>query len=700
MHKIKIIILLSLILIITFITFFPSLNNGFNYDDDLYVINNRFIESPSAYNFKKIFTSSFAGNYQPATIFSYLVEYQIFKLSPRGYHITNLALHLFNCCLVFWLFYLLGRNIPVALLTSIFFAIHPLRVESVAWISERKDLLYALFFLGALISYLYYLKKKKTLRFYYLTLLLFVLSLLSKPMAVTLPLVLLLFDYLVREKQNKINFLNKVPFIILSMIFGVVAFLSQSASGAIRQESLYNALDKLTNITYAIIFYLHKLFIPLRLTCLYPFPDNAVKLSSVIFIILLLLSAALFIKKTRSKIFIHSSIFFLITILPVLQIIPLGGTLVSDRYSYIPLLGLYYLGAYGFFVLYNSRTRYTRLIQISLIIILIATISTLSFLTRKQCKVWKDGLTLWSDVLNKYPNFVTALNNRGYLFMEIKDYDKALLDFKHALSVSSGYNQSRYIYLNLGSLYYDIGKKQEAIATFGKALEIYPNDAEIYFKLGFVYNAINKKEAAEAAYKKAIKLNPSHSMAYYNLGMLCNSLDKKEEATEMFEKTRQISPDYLPAYFQLINLYKIPSKKEEILSLYKEIIKNNLDYFDAYYNIGNLFSDTGKVKEAIILYKKAVKIDPNSAEAYVGLGTSYCVMGKNKEAIRVLEKAIKLNPDILMAYNNLAVAYYYEKKYDLAIKHCDKAIKLGYQVCPRFLETLKRYRLPPREVRQ
>ena len=196
MKKIKIIIPAFLIIIVTLISFYPSLKNDFtNWDDNLYVTENSTIRSLSPTNLKKISTAFFVTHYQPVTMFSYLLEYHFFKLNPFNYHLTNLILHLLNCLLVFWVIYLLSASIPVACLTALLFGIHPLQVESVAWISERKNLLYVFFFLGAMISYLYYLGKGKKLKYFLLCLGLFILALLSKSLAFTFPLVLLLLDY-------------------------------------------------------------------------------------------------------------------------------------------------------------------------------------------------------------------------------------------------------------------------------------------------------------------------------------------------------------------------------------------------------------------------------------------------------------------------------------------------------------------------
>ena len=226
-RKDKILCLIFLIVSMTAIVYYPSLNNGFiNWDDNEYVGANMNIRSISWENIKDNFTSPYYGNYIPFTTLTYAVEYRLAKLNPRAYHATNLILHLFNCMLVFWFIYLFCGKEYVALIVALLFGIHPLHVESVAWVSERKDVLYSFFFLSSLISYTRYLKEKKV-SYWSLSLLLFAASCLSKPMAVTLPLVLFLIDYLLHQKVEIKTLLLKIPFISISLIFGIISLLTQ-----------------------------------------------------------------------------------------------------------------------------------------------------------------------------------------------------------------------------------------------------------------------------------------------------------------------------------------------------------------------------------------------------------------------------------------------------------------------------------------
>ena len=305
--NLRITLCLCLVLLIVFGAFFPSLKNGFvNWDDDNYVVSSSSISSLSASNLKSIFTSFSVGHYQPLTILSYAFDYHFFKLNPYHYHLTNLILHLLNSLLVFYLIYLLSGNIGVSFITAILFGIHPLHVESVAWVSERKDVLYSFFFLLSCITYLYYLTKGRNSKYYLLSLFLFLCSLLSKSMAVTLPLLLLLIDYYLKREPNKQLLLDKIPYFCLTAISCIIVFFGVILFGGLRQEAHFSLFSMLAVASYGIVFYLGKFFLPINLSCLYPyynFEYNPTYLYSIISVILLSLMVALTVKYTRKLLF-------------------------------------------------------------------------------------------------------------------------------------------------------------------------------------------------------------------------------------------------------------------------------------------------------------------------------------------------------------------------------------------------------------
>jgi len=541
MRNLKVILSIGLILIITFIAFFPCLKNGFiNWDDDRYVTENTIVQNLSLESVRQVFASFFVGNYQPLTMLSYLIDYRFSKLNPLGYHLTNLILHLLNSLLVFWLIYILTRKISVSLITAVLFGIHPLHVESVAWISERKDLLYALFFLGAIISYLLYLKKENKQRYYYMSIFLFLLSLLSKSMAITLPLVLFLIDYFVKRKPNKTSLLDKIPFFILSFIFGIIAILGQVSSGAVRGEGIVSFLNKIAIAGYGIVFYINKLLLPVKLSCAYPyFEIKNIFLFLYPLIIFIIFLVAVILSTRYTKKFIFGGALFLITIMPVLQFIPIGETVVADRYIYIASIGIFYIVGEGIFWLFTNKIRHLRLAQAFTLILLVMIAVVLASLTWQRCQVWKDNIALWSDVLNKYPNVATAYNSRGAEYLVKKDYANAYADFMSTLNIDQKYYEA---YFNLGSLYSSKGNYNEAAKFINKTLEINPTYLKAYDLLTAIYGRTGKHSEVIRICKRAIQIKHDYIPAYINLCSAYGNLGDFQEAIVYGEKAIAIDP--------------------------------------------------------------------------------------------------------------------------------------------------------------
>jgi protein O-mannosyl-transferase len=543
----KVVFLVALVAAMVFVAFLPSLVNGFvNWDDDLYLTENNVVQNFSLSSFKQVFTSCFAGNYQPLTILSYFLEYKVFKLDPFGYHLTNLILHLINCLLVFQLIYLLSRKLPVALIVMSLFGLHPVHVESVAWVSQRKDVLYALFFLASALSYLYYLQRKKVKPYYYLAIVLFAAALLSKPMAVTLPLVLLLIDYFSFRKLDKSAFYDKIPFFILSLIFAALAVVSQHSSGAIREESFFNLLHKGGIAGYSIIFYLNKVFIPLKLSCFYPYPDlkNSALLYSILAVVVLFVAVIASNRYSRKVIF--GSGFFLVTMLPILQFIPIGNTVVADRYVYIASLGIFYILAEWVFWLFTRKTRHLGLWQNLILVTIILIIGFLGCLSWQRCRIWKDSKSLWDDVLNKYPHCAVALSNRGVIYKQEGDIQKALSDYNQAIKINPDYAEPLN---NRGVIYKQEGDIQKALSDYNQAIKINPDYADSYYNRGNLYWQQGNLTQALSDYGRVIKINPRYVQAYNNRGVIYYRQGNLIQSVSDCSRAIEINVNYWPAYY-------------------------------------------------------------------------------------------------------------------------------------------------------
>lgn len=480
---------ISLILILIFFLFSPSLKNGFvNWDDPEHLTENTMVKVLSWESVKKIFTSFYTLNYHPLALLSYALEYHFFGLNSFVYHSTNLVLHLLNSLLVFWLISMLTGRITVSFITAILFGIHPLHVESVAWVCGRREILYSVFFLGSIIEYLYY-RRDKVVRYYYYSLFLFILAVLSKAVAVNLPFVLLLCDYFIEGRLKRENWIKKTLYFGIAIIGAMITFFARKDSGDIGQIGVFQIIYNLCIASHSLVFYLVKMAAPVRLSVVYPYPSDELSklpwgyLISPLIVLLLVLLVKFSLRWTKKVVF--GSLFFLITVLPVLQILrSVTAFAAADRYTYIPLLGMFYIIGEGWIWLYRRKMRYKRVMQISLVAGLTVIICIFSLLTYQRIGVWKDSIILWSDVLKNYPDFATAYKNRGVAYTNIENFNQAILDFNRAIYLAPG-DISHYV--NIGNAYASKGDFTQAVYNYNKALEIDSKNAWVYYNRAAAY---------------------------------------------------------------------------------------------------------------------------------------------------------------------------------------------------------------------
>ncbi len=541
MKKTGVIISIFAILVVTFLAYFPSLKGGFtNWDDHVYLTRNLKVRDLSGENVKSIFTSFHGDLYVPLTLFSFSLEYRLFGLDPRVYHTTNLLLHLANTLLVFWLVLLLSRRLGVSLIAALLFGVHPIHVESVAWITERKDVLYAFFFLGSLIAYLYYLRKQAG-GYYYLSLFLFFISLLPKAQGLCLPLVLLLFDYFLGRKLDRRTLFEKAPFFGLAAVFLIIAFIGQTAAGRFSEGELFaGPLNPLFGV-FSLVFYLVKLCLPVGLSSIYPFPylgaGGRIPLLFLPapFILAAVVIGAVFSGRYGKKV-IFAFLFFLFNVLLVLQFVPTGSAIAADRYMYIPSIGFFYLAGEFYSWLYRRKSGRVKAV-LSAALISIAVL--LSCLTWLRCGVWRDSETLWGDVLKKYPESPIGRINLGSVFLRQGRLEEAVLHFNRALKARP---DSAQIHYNLGCALDRQGGFEGAIRHYRQAIEISPDYREAHNNLGVVLGMRGREEEAIVHYRQALRIDPDYGEAHYNLALALENLGKPEEASYYYNRAQRTGP--------------------------------------------------------------------------------------------------------------------------------------------------------------
>jgi tetratricopeptide (TPR) repeat protein len=619
-QKITITLFIFLLCLLTFLSFLPVLKNGFvNWDDQAYITDNPLIKQLSLKGMKNIFFSFHVGLYKPLVLLSFALEYHFFKLNPFIYHLDNLLLHLLNALLVFWFIYRLSLKLPVAFLSAVFFAIHPLRVESVAWVVERKDMLYGLFLLLSLISYLYYIDKGQRQKYYNLSVAGFFLSLLAKPAGLMLPFALLTLDWFRKRKLNLQTFKEKIPYLVLSLLAvglnSYAQYLQPDSQLNLQARTGLTLPDKFLIANRAILLYLEKLFLPIKLSCLYPYPQRINHLLPPGFriapLIVLLLALVVGLSRRYTPKVIFGSLFFFILLFPLLPLISTGPAFAAERYSYIACLGLFYLLAEASLWLYlraSPPLKTTIIISLSLIILILA------LLTFQRTRVWKDSLTLWDDCLRNYPHTALAYNNRGTAYQSQAKPEQALADYNQAIRLGPDYAEAYY---NRGNAYYYQGKFEQAILNYNQAIRLDPYLAIAYNNRGSIYRNQGQPEQAIADYNQSIKLKADNAQAYYNRGLV----------------------------------YQEQGKFEQAILNYNQAIRLDPDYALAYNNRGNVYKSQSRLKQALADYEQAIKIDPALAIAYNNRAVAYFLSGEYQLAQEDIAKAkalgYQVNPQFL-----------------------------------------------------
>ena len=526
-------LLIFVILMITLVIYLPSLKNGFvNLDDPDYVTENTRIRKLDQQHLKTIFTTFQNANYHPLTTLTNAVEFSIGgDQSAKLFHVNNLLLHLMNVLLVFWFTRTLLRNQYVAAVVALLFAIHPMHVESVVWVSERKDVLYTFFFFLSLNCYLSYLQakgiqgkprldsaknqdRKQAAGMYVLMLLFFLLSLLSKSAAVVLPLVMLLTDFLLKRKFTIHAVAEKIPFFALSLLFGILAMQSQKNAIQVDYGTLVTPVRRFFLVNWGFLRYVDMMIFPRGLAAFHTYPDlTGGKFPAMVYISplinLIFLSLAIYSLR-YTRIIFFGVVFFIITILLVLQILPVGGALIAERYTYVPYVGLFLILAYYSVSLVEKKG--TPAIRKIIIVLLFASF-TVGFMisTYNRIPVWKNALTLWQDVVEKYPG--------------------------------QNYNS----YYQLGTALKKNNQPEEALEAFNFSLKLKPS-ALTYNNRGNIFNSRKQYDLALSDYEAALKLDSTLHTAYNNRGVIEATAGDYEKALRDFSKAISLKPDYTDAF--------------------------------------------------------------------------------------------------------------------------------------------------------
>ncbi len=500
------------------------------------------------------------------TLISLAIDYSLGGFDAALYHIHNLVLHLLNAFLVYVFIRKISDNITIAFITALLFGIHPMHVESVAWISERKDVLYSFYYLLALVFYMNYLKSPSNkLRYYLATLTCFILSLFAKGMAVTLPVILIAIDYLLRHKNWRQNLFEKIPFFLLSIVFGIILIKTQQAGQAMFELSELQWYKSIFVGAYGMMVYLIKCILPYNLCAFHPYPYTSGGDMPWYIYAAILPGIALFFftikSMKRNRDYAFGFLFFLISIAPVLQIIPAGKAIISDRFTYLSYIGIFYIISFIWvnYFAKQTKTGFTRQIIKTVAILYIV---SLVFISHQRTKVWKNNITLWSDVIKKYPDHRLAYCNRASSYYESGKFDSALLDCNQCIRINPDLHES---YNNRGLANLASSNNQTALEDFSRAIEIYPDYQRAIGNRAVLLMRLNQDSLAMVDFSKLIELNSEDVLSYYNMSILLQKLGNFTEALQYINRAIDLSNDEGSFYYFRSIIHKALNENKKAL---------------------------------------------------------------------------------------------------------------------------------------
>jgi tetratricopeptide (TPR) repeat protein len=653
MPKNKILTIYFLLSVAALLAFWKVTSCDFiNFDDPEYVTENIHVQHGlTVEGIRWAFTTDHAGNWHPLTWVSLMVDAQLFGLDSRWYHLTNLLFHIANTLLLFFVFNRMTEAPWKSAFVAALFALHPLHVESVAWVAERKDVLSTFFWMLTIVAYIHYVEHPRPGTFLGVFTI-FALGLMAKPMLVTLPFVLLLLDYwplqrfgpkrsaqglrtgatrpvpvikrnmklsgkkpvsvAMREQRhgghkyestfNRYLLLEKAPLFALTAISCVLTFIAQQRGGGVVSLERIPPLSRIANAFISYAVYVAKAILPANLAVYYPYQSWAPWQVLGAALLFIAVTSTVISAAGKRRYLAVGWLWYAGTLAPVIGLVQVGAQAWADRYTYIPLIGLFIIVAWGIpDLLGNWRYRKEALILSSTL-----TLACLFTVTWTQVGYWRNSVTLFGHALNVTNNNYAAYYNRGNAYKALGNSQLAIMDYDKAIAITPN---DAWLFNNRAASYDSLGNHRQAISDYDRAIQINPNLAEFYSNRGVAYAAFGNYEQAIVDYDRAIEIDPRIIQAYYNRGLACAALGNYKQAVVDYDRVIRINPKDAGAY----------SSRG-----------------DSYFQLGNYV-------QAIVDYDRAIEIDPGIAELYVNRAISYARLDNHEQEVEDLRRAARLN---------------------------------------------------------
>jgi tetratricopeptide (TPR) repeat protein len=654
-----------IIVLAAFLAYIPSISGGFILDDDLLVTNNRITRAPDG--LYRFWCSSEPADYWPATNTTFWIEWRMWGMNSAGYHATNLILHIIEALLI-WII-LRKLSIPGAFLAAMIFCVHPVNVESVAWIAQRKNMTAMLFFL---LSVLWYLKasmytasagtapgrscegsweRERTFSsfilhllpfhfWYWLSFAAFALAILSKGSVIVLPALILGIIWWSRPLTRQ-DLVRAAPFFLVAGVLTVVNlwFQSHDSNEVIRHAGF---MERLLDAGCVVWFYLYKAIWPFNLAFIYPnWNINAGKaLWWLPLLAVLAVTAALWLyRSSRSRPLLFAWGYFCVALAPVMGFVDVGFmkySLVADHYQHISIIGAIALVAAGWsewHCLARNAAHWATAVAVVMV-------GALSFLTYQQNGMYRDAITLYQDTLAKNPECWLAQNN-------------------------------------LGVTLFHAGQLQEPIELYEKAIQLKPDFAPAYNNLGVAMHQAGRYQEAIKQYEQALSSRPNYTEAHNNLGITLYKTGRLSEAIEHYREVLRLEPDYADAHNNLAVAFAQTDRYQEAIEQYRQALQLTPDDPEYLYNLGNALIETDQLKEGIKQYEHVLRLNPDHPRAHSNMGGALIKLGRPQEAIEHLKKALQLIPEDVSTWNNLALAYAMKRQSSEAVAAAEKALELA-----------------------
>jgi tetratricopeptide (TPR) repeat protein len=743
---------------LTLAAFYPALRCGFvYYDDPAYVYENPHLRDGLSWAAVKwAFTAMHASNWHPLTWLSHALDCELFGLNPAGHHATNLVLHTTNVLLLFAALRCLTGAFWRSALVAALFAVHPLRVESVAWVSERKDVLSVCFGLLALLAYGRYAVEQRAAarrglfrflgsRWYWLTVLAFVLSLLSKPMLVTLPCLLLLLDFwpLRRMTSNggvasgvqavqlpaigNIRLatlgslgLEKLPLLGLVAALIPLTVMAQAQGGSVAPIGDISPSARLANSAIAVGWYAWKLVWPVDLAVIYPLFPHRDPLEVLGGILVVVVGTGLAIWQMRARPqYLTGWFWFLGTLVPVIGLVQVGMQRYADRYTYFSYIGLFILLAWALAEWANTNARRRAAAAVAVMVVLVC-----AGLARQQCHYWQNSETLFGRAVRVTENNYVALNNFGYALAQRKEYDQAIRAYEQAITAAPRFAEAlnnwgvahlglRQFDLaadrfrvaleiqpddprtlnNLGTALHEAGDFTNAVRQYERAIAREPAYAEAHYNLANSLAALGDVTAALAHYERALALQPAHAGARLNYGVELYQLGRAAAAEAEFKRVLADNHTAHNAHFWLAALARDAGRPGEEQSHLQEFLAVEPDHVRARVQLAMALAAQGQAEAALGTVQAVLEKEPNFAPAYYCLGVLREQGGQITAAVAAYKRALEVQPDFPEVLNNLA--WLLAASHEPALRNGPRAVMLAQRACdltknetPLFLGTL------------